>query len=86
MSEQREERLEQQITIREVTHMQASWTEGNRGAPGDFTVQLILDNGAEEYVLYPTVEDAEAMFRMRERSGRSSCSATSPLRRQASRA
>lgn len=70
MSEQREERLEQQIAVREVTHMQTSWTEGERGAPGDFTVQLILDNGAEEYVLHPTVEDAEAILRMRERSGR----------------
>ncbi len=70
MSEQREERLEQQIAVREVTHMQASWTEGERGAPGDFTVQLILDNGVEEYVLHPTVEDAEEIFRMRERSGR----------------
>ena len=46
MNEQKEERLEQQIAIREVTHMQASWTEGERGVPGDFTVQLILDSGA----------------------------------------
>lgn len=65
-----EERTEQQIAIREVTHMQASWTEGDRGAPGDFTVQLILDNGAEEYVLHPTVEDAEEIFRLQDRSGR----------------
>jgi hypothetical protein len=70
MNEQREERLEQQIAVREVTHMQASWTEGDRGAPGYFTVQLILDNGADEYVLRPTVEDAEEIFRLRDRSGR----------------
>ncbi len=70
MNEQKEERLEQQIAVREVTHMQASWTEGERGAPGDFTVQLILDNGAEEYVLHPTAEDAEEIFRLRDRSGR----------------
>ncbi len=50
--------------------MQASWTEADRGAPGYFTVQLILDNGAEEYVLRPTVEDAEEIFRLRDRSGR----------------
>jgi hypothetical protein len=54
MQEQRAERTEQRIAVREVTHMQASWTEGERGAPGYFTVQLILDNGAEEYVLHPT--------------------------------
>jgi lipoprotein NlpI len=70
VNEQREERTEQQIVVREVTHMQASWTEGERGAPGYFTVQLILDNGAEEYVLRPTVEDAEEIFRLRDRSGR----------------
>ncbi|MDP9411301.1 MAG: hypothetical protein M3R38_09120 [Actinomycetota bacterium] len=70
MQEQKAERTEQQITVREVTHMQASWTEGERGAPGDFTVQLILDNGAEEYVLRPTVDDAEEIFRLRDRSGR----------------
>ena len=33
-------------------------------------MQLILDNGAEEYVLRPTVEDAEAILRFRDRSGR----------------
>jgi hypothetical protein len=70
VNEQREERLEQQIAVREVTHMQASWVEGDRGAPGEFTVQLILDHGAEEYVLRPTVEDTEEIFRLRDRSGR----------------
>jgi hypothetical protein len=39
---------------RQVTDVQASWTENERGTPGAFTVQLILDNGAEEYVLHPT--------------------------------
>ena len=33
-------------------------------------MQLILDNGAEEYVLRPTVEDAEAILRFRDHSGR----------------
>lgn len=70
MKEQKEERTERQITVREVTHMQASWTEAERGAPGYFTVQLILDYGAEEYVLRPTVDDAEEIFRLRDRSGR----------------
>ncbi len=70
MQEQKAERTEQQIAVREVTHMQASWTEGDRGAPGYFTVQLILDNGAEEYVLHPTVDDTEEIFRLRDRSGR----------------
>jgi len=29
----------------EVTQVQASWTEQERGGPGAFTVQLILDRG-----------------------------------------
>lgn len=70
VNEQKEERTEQRIVVREVTNMQASWPEGERGAPGDFTVQLILDHGAEEYVLHPTVEDTEEIFRLRNRSGR----------------
>jgi hypothetical protein len=68
--EEREARTEQQIAVREVTHIQVSWTEVERGAPGETTMQLILDNGAEEYVLRPTVEDAEAILRFRDRSGR----------------
>jgi hypothetical protein len=42
-----EERTEQQIQVRQVTHVQASWTEQERGAPGAFTLQLILDNSVE---------------------------------------
>lgn len=66
--EEREEHTERQISVREVTHMQASWTETDRGAAGDFTLQLILDNGAEEYVLQPTVDDIEEILRLRDRS------------------
>jgi hypothetical protein len=64
-----EERTEQQITVREVTHIQASWSERERGAPGAFTVQLILDNGADEYVLRPTAEDTEAVLRLWNQGG-----------------
>jgi hypothetical protein len=63
-----EQRAEQQIVIREVTQVQASWTEGERGAPGAFTLQLILDNGADEYVLRPTTDDADVLLRLIERS------------------
>jgi hypothetical protein len=65
-----EERTEQQITVPEVTHMQASWTERERGAPGDYTVQPVLDNGAEEYVLHTTVDDTEEILRLPDRSGK----------------
>jgi hypothetical protein len=36
------------MQVRQVTHVQPSWTEQDRGASGAFTVQLILDNGAAE--------------------------------------
>ena len=60
--ERRERRLEQQIRVREVTHVQGSWTEQERGAPGAFTLQLILDHGADEYVLRPTAQDAQVLL------------------------
>ena len=54
----------EQIMVRQVTHMQASWTEQERGAPGAFTIQLILDNGVEEYVLRATENDADVLLRL----------------------
>ena len=59
---------ERQIQVRQVTHVQASWTEEERGAPGAFTVQLILDHGADEYVLRPTVEDTDVLVKLLARS------------------
>ncbi|MGD9890717.1 MAG: hypothetical protein AB7R89_09075 [Dehalococcoidia bacterium] len=40
-----EKRTEERIVVRQVTHVQASWTERERGDEGDFTLQLILDQG-----------------------------------------
>ena len=62
-----EARTEEAIAVRQVTQFQPSWTEGERGAPGAFTLQLILDHGAEEYVLRPTAEDAIALVALLER-------------------
>ena len=59
---------ERQIQVRQITHVQASWTEEARGAPGSFTLQLILDNGAAEYVLRPTAEDADVLVELFARS------------------
>ena len=63
-----EQRTEGQIRIRQVTHVQASWTERERGDEGAFTIQLILDNGADEYVLRPTADDAEVLVSLLKRS------------------
>ena len=59
-----EQNTEQAIRVREVTDLQASWTENSRGEPGSFTYQLILDNGAEEYVLQPNAEDAKVILEL----------------------
>ena len=63
-----EQRTEREILVREVTQVQASWTETERGAPGLFTLQLILDNGADEYVLRPTASDADVLLKLMRRS------------------
>ena len=63
-----EQNVEQNIKVRQVTDVQASWTETERGEHGLFTIQLILDDGAEEYVLRPTAEDAKVMLKLFRRS------------------
>ena len=60
--DEREARTEQLIQVRRVTQLHAGWTEAERGAPGAFTLQLILDNGADEYVLRPTADDADVLL------------------------
>ncbi len=69
MTEAAEERTEQAIKVRQVTDYQASWTEEGREGPGSFTFQLILDNGAEEYVLRPMDEDADVLTDLLEQTG-----------------
>jgi hypothetical protein len=62
------EQTERQIKVRDVTHVQASWTERERGEPGAFTLQLILDNGVDEYVLRPEAKDADLLLKLFARS------------------
>ena len=59
-----EQQTRQAIKVRQVTDYQASWTEEERGAPGAFTFQLILDDGAEEYVIRPTAGDAKVIRKL----------------------
>jgi hypothetical protein len=60
-ADKREQRTEEQILVRRATDVQASWTERERGMPGAFTIQLVLDGGATEYVLRPAAEDVEPL-------------------------
>ena len=59
-----EQHTEETIKVRQVTDVQVSWTERDRGEHGAFTVQLILDSGAQEYVLQPTAEDTKVMVEL----------------------
>jgi len=55
---------ERRIVVRQVTHVQASWTERERGEEGAFTLQLILDQGADEYVLRPDADDLDIILQL----------------------
>ena len=63
-SEAREKLTEEQVLVRQVTHVQASWAERERGEAGAFTIQLILDQGVDEYILRPSAEDAQALLKL----------------------
>ena len=67
-SEARERQLQRGYSLRQVTDYQASWTERGRGEAGRFTVQLILDNGVEEYILETTADDLDVLLSLLKRS------------------
>jgi hypothetical protein len=58
------ESAEQNILVRQVTDIHANWSEQERGAPGKFSFQLILDNGAEEYAIRPDADDADVLVEL----------------------
>ena len=60
MTEQQQQTREA-IKVRLVTQAHAIWNETEREESGKFSFQLILDNGAEEYVIRPTNEDADVL-------------------------
>ena len=59
-----ESNTEQNIMVRQVTDVHANWSEQQRGGPGTFSYQLILDNGAEEYAIRPDAEDADVLIEL----------------------
>ncbi|MCA1687662.1 MAG: hypothetical protein LC714_03475 [Actinobacteria bacterium] len=63
-----EQHTERQITVRQVTDVHANWSEQERGAPGKFSFQLILDNGAEEYAIRPPAEDSDVLMELFEKT------------------
>ena len=49
------------IQVRQLSHWQFSWVAGEAEAPGAFTLQLVLDQGAWEEVLTLSPIDALAL-------------------------
>ncbi len=47
------------LQVRQLSHYQFSWTAGESGQPGMWTLQLVLDEGAWEEVLTLTPDDAD---------------------------
>lgn len=62
-SEQQSRQLQSRYDIRQVTNIQASWVERERGQPGKWTLQLILDNGVAEYILDLDADDMDVMLK-----------------------
>ncbi len=65
---QQQERIERGYKIRQVTQIQPSWKEGGRGEDGEFFVQLVLDNGVDEYIIQPSSSDVDVILEMFEKS------------------
>jgi hypothetical protein len=63
-----EERTEEAIQVRQVTNVHPNWNEEQRGEPGKFSFDLILDNGAEEYVIRPMVQDSKMIAKLLRRA------------------
>ena len=64
MAEQQQQQTREAIKVRQVTQAHANRNEEERGEPGKFSFQLILDNGAKEYVLRPTVQDSKVILKL----------------------
>ena len=47
------------LRVRQLSHYQFSWTAGESGVDGTWSLQLVLDEGAWEEVLHVSGEDAD---------------------------
>ncbi|HEX8507990.1 MAG TPA: hypothetical protein VF635_00625 [Propionibacteriaceae bacterium] len=53
------EMTDDSLRVRQLSHYQFSWTAGESGQPGIWTLQLVLDEGAWEEVLTLSADDAD---------------------------
>ena len=49
------------IQVRQLSHYQFTWVAGEPAAPGTWTLQLVLDQGAWEEVLTLDADDADVL-------------------------
>src|SRR5918997_4064999 len=59
-----EERTQEAIHVRQVTEVHGNYNKEGEGEPGKFSLQLILDEGAEEHVLRIPAEDVRTLMLM----------------------
>ena len=50
------------IKVRQVTDIHGNFSEQGKGETGKYSLQLVLDDGAEEYVLRLTAEDTRTLM------------------------
>jgi len=58
---QQEQQSESAIKVRQVTDVHFNWSSQGPLELGKFSFQLILDNGAEEALIMPTVDDGKLL-------------------------
>ena len=56
-----EQNTESAIKVRQVTDVHSNWSSQGPLQDGKFSYQLILDDGAEESLIMPTVQDAKVL-------------------------
>ncbi len=59
-----EQRTREAIKVRQVTDVHGNFSEQGQGETGKFSLQLVLDDGADEYVLRLTSEDTRTLMLM----------------------
>lgn len=64
MSERNRPQQEDPIKVRRVTNFHADFDEAEPGQPGAFYFQFILDDGAEEHVMRPNVDDGRLLYNL----------------------
>ncbi len=56
-----ERHTEQTIKVRQITDVHANWSSQGQLENGKSSYQLILDDGAQEALIMPTVDDAKVL-------------------------